>query len=103
MSISAPWLDLLTASSPGQHIAQLYTQREFLSRAVATFVGDGLRRGDAALVVSTPLHWRVSRERLQADGLNVQDFQRRGQLRVRDARETLATCMVDSAPDRDRF
>ena len=103
MNLSASWLELLSAPSPGQHIAQLYTQREFLSRAVATFVGDGLRRGDAAVVISTPLHWRVILERLQADGLNVQDFQRRGQLLVRDARTTLATCMVDGAPDRDRF
>ena len=103
MSISAPWLELLAAPSPGQHIAQLYTQREFLSRAVATFVGNGLRRGDAAVVISTPLHWRASLERLQADGLNVQDFQRCGQLLVRDAHKTLATFMVDGAPDRDRF
>jgi len=103
MSIAAPWFDLLTAPSPGQHIAQLYTQREFLSRAIATFVGDGLRRGDAAVVISTPLHWRASLERLQADGLNVQNFQRRGQLLVRDARNTLATFMVDGTPDRDRF
>jgi MEDS: MEthanogen/methylotroph, DcmR Sensory domain len=103
MSISAPWFDLLTAPSPGQHIAQLYTQREFLSRAIATFVGVGLRRGDAAVVISTPLHWRASLERLRADGVNVQDFQRRRQLLVRDARTTLATCMVDGAPDRDRF
>jgi len=103
MSISASWLDLLTAPSPGQHIAQLYTQREFLSRAVATFVGNGLRRGDAAVVFSTSLHWRASLERLQADGLNVQDFQRRGQLLVRDARNALATFMVDGSPDRGRF
>ena len=103
MNLSASWLELLSAPSPGQHIAQLYTQREFLSRAIATFVGDGLRRGDAAVVISTPLHWRASLERLQADGLNVQNFQRRGQLLVRDARNTLATFMVDGTPDRDRF
>src|SRR5207244_2899990 len=44
MNLSASWLELLSAPSPGQHIAQLYPQREFLRRAVATFVVDGLPR-----------------------------------------------------------
>jgi hypothetical protein len=103
MNGSASWLDLLTTPAAGQHIAQLYTEREFLSRAVGTFIGDGLRRGDAAVVISTPLNWRASLERLEARGIDEQDFQRRGQLRVLDVRETLARCMVDGKLDRDRF
>jgi hypothetical protein len=103
MNTSAPWLDLLTTPVAGQHIAQLYTQREFLGRAVGTFIGDGLRYGDAALVISTSLHRRASLERLEAHGTNVQEFQHRGQLRVLDAHETLAEFMVNGEPDRERF
>jgi hypothetical protein len=103
MNASASWLDLLTTPAAGQHIAQLYTQHEFLGRAVGTFIGDGLRHGDAAMVISTPLHWRVSLERLDAAGINVKYFQHRGQLRVLDAHETLAEFMVDGKPDRERF
>lgn len=103
MNASAPRLDLLTTPVAGQHIAQLYTQREFLGRAVGTFIGDGLRHGDVAMVISTPLPWRASLERLEAQGINAQDFQDRGQLHVLDAHETLAECMVDGKPDRERF
>src|SRR5688572_32105592 len=99
MNASAPWLDLLTTPVAGQHIAQLYTEREFLSRAVGTFLGEGLNHGDAAVVISTPLNWRASLERLQDRGIDEQDLQRRGQLHVLNVHETLAECMVDGKPD----
>ena len=103
MSAAVPWIDLLAEPRPGQHIAQLYWKLEFLTRAIAKFVGDGLRRGDAAVIISTSLHWRASVQRLEAEGVDVQDFQHRGQLVVCDAHDTLATFMVDGFPDRARF
>jgi hypothetical protein len=95
--------DLLTTPAPGQHIAQLYTEREVLARAVGQFVGDGLRRGDGVVVFATPLLWRAPVRRLEGDGLPLQAFHRKGQLVVQDARKTLAELMIDGRPDRARF
>ena len=103
MSAAAPWHDVLATPAAGQHIAQLYTDREFLARAVGRWVGDGLRQGDAVIVVSTPPHWRAALHELDAQHLRVETFQRRGQLIVRDAAETLRSFLVDGLPDRDRF
>ena len=100
---SDPWDAVLTSPAPGQHIAQLYTDRDFLARGVGRFLGEGLRRGEAAVVIATPLHWRAVARQLEVDGLSTEDFARRGQLIVRDAEETLSTFMVDGDPDRERF
>jgi hypothetical protein len=103
MNASAPWQGLLRAPVPGQHIAQLYTEQQFLARAVGQFVGDGLRQGDAVIVIATPLHWRVILRRLEAEDLDVLRCRRRGQLVIRDAEDTLAEFMADGMPDRERF
>jgi hypothetical protein len=103
MSTTAAWQDVLATLRPGQHVAQLYTDRRFLARAVGRFVEDGLRQSDAAVVVATPLHWRATLRELDARHLRVESFQRRGQLVVRDAEEVLAAFMVHGHPDRERF
>jgi hypothetical protein len=99
----APWHEVLARPTAGQHIAQLYTERQFLARAVARWVGDGLRDGHAVIVVATPLNWRATVRELDARHLRVETFHRRGQLVVKDAEQTLAAFMVDGMPDRDRF
>jgi hypothetical protein len=103
MNASAPWQSLLRAPVPGQHIAQLYTEQQFLARAVGQFVGDGLRQGDAVIVIATPLHWRAILRRLEAEDLDVLRLRRRGQLVIRDAEDTLAEFMADGMLDRERF
>jgi hypothetical protein len=100
---SASWQDVLATPAAGQHIAQLYTERTFLARAVGRWVGDGLRQGEAVIVIATPVHWRAALREIDARHLRVETFQRRGQLIVRDAAETLAATMVDGRPDRHRF
>jgi hypothetical protein len=103
MSAGAPWQGPLTAPAPGQHVAQLYTHRDFLARAVGRWIDDGLRLGEGVVVIATPRHWRVTLRELDAHHIAVERIQRRGQLVVRDAEETLAAFMVDGVPDRDRF
>ena len=103
MTTAAGWHDVLAGPVPGQHIAQLYTRRDFLARAIARWVADGLRRGEAVMVIATPLHWRATLRELDACPLRVEPFERRGQLVVRDAEEMLATFMVHGMPDRVRF
>jgi hypothetical protein len=64
--MSTPVTDqtLLVAPATGQHIAQLYSEPGFLERVVGEFVGEGLRRGEAVLIIATPLRWRAVARRL---------------------------------------
>jgi hypothetical protein len=95
------WHKVLQTPARGYHIAQLYTDPDFLGRAVATFIGTGLRLGEAACIIATPLHWRAIARHLEAY-VNIRQAQVRGQLAVHDAHETLAT-LVAGGLDRDRF
>jgi DcmR-like sensory protein len=97
------WEAVLASPSPGQHIVQLYTEHEFLARAVGQFVHDGLQRDEGVLLVTTPLHRAVISRRVEGLGVDVQTFLRRGQLLVWDAGETLATFMRDAVPERGAF
>jgi hypothetical protein len=103
MTPSVSWHDVLATPAAGQHVAQLYTERAFLARAIGRWVGDGLRQGEAVIVIATPVHWRAALREIDARHLRVEAFQRRGQLIVRDAQETLAAVMTDGQPDRRRF
>ena len=94
---------MLGAPEPGQHIAQLYTDRGFLARGVARFVGDGLRRGDGVVVIATPMHWRAAARELSRDAVSIDEAEAAGRLVVRDAEQILSTFMVDGLPDRTRF
>ncbi len=103
MSASVTWESVLAAPTPRQHIAQLYTEPGFLARAVGRFVGEGLRRGEAVVLVVTPPHWQTIARRLEDDRCALDDLQRRGQLTVLDAAECLAQLLVEGLPDRARF
>ena len=100
---SSDWAAVLSGPAPGQHIAQLYTEHEFLGRAAGLFVGEGLRKGEGVLVVATALHWRVIARRVERLGVNLQSFQEDGQLVVRDAHEMLDAVLKDGMPDREAF
>ena len=103
MSATTAWQGSLTTPLPGQHVAQLYTDRAFLARGVGRWVGDGLRHGEGVVVIATPPHWRAILRELDKHHISLEKFHRSGQLVVRDAEETLATFMVEGTPDRDRF
>jgi hypothetical protein len=97
------WEDILGAPAPGQHVAQLYTDWEFLVRAVARYAGEGLRGDEAVLLVATALHGRAIMRCLEEEGLAPGHLGPHGQLVVLDAGETLRALLVDGQPDRSRF
>jgi hypothetical protein len=103
MRITPAWESLLAAPTPGQHIAQLYTEPAFLIRAVSQFTRDGLLRDEGVVVIARPVHWRAIARCLETEEVAVGDFQQRGQLAVLDAEECLAGFVVNGMPDRDRF
>ena len=85
--------ELLVNPGKHDHFVQLYQEAGALAAAVAGYVGEGLRRGEAAVVIATPEHRAAFLEKLDA-----QQALRRGQLRVLDAEETLAKFMLDGMP-----
>ena len=97
------WQHVLDKAAPGRHVAQLYTDVDFLSRAVARFAATGLREGEGVVAVATPRHWRAIRRRLEQDGFDVPALLDREQLVVLEAEDMLAGLMIGGMPDRARF
>jgi hypothetical protein len=95
MSQAADWSDLLQHAAGGDHIVQAWQDESFLADCVAAYVGAALRAGEAALVVSTPAHFELFKQRLP----EVRAAARSGQLRWLDAGDTLARLLHDGMQD----
>ena len=82
--------------NPGRHdhFVQLYQEVDELADAVAEYVGSGLQRGEAAIVIATRPHRAAFLKRLASTD--------RG-LRILDAEETLAKFMANGMPQWKAF
>ncbi|HEY0845255.1 MAG TPA: MEDS domain-containing protein [Noviherbaspirillum sp.] len=82
-----------------EHIAQLYRNNAELAHVVGDFIVEGLRRGEAVLVIATAAHWAlfVSRLARYAD-IDLAGAIVNGQLRIMDAELALAAIMADNLP-----
>jgi MEDS: MEthanogen/methylotroph, DcmR Sensory domain len=98
-----PWHRLLTDAAPRDHIVQLYQDQHFLNRAVCRFAAAALANGEAVILVPTLAHWNAFRPRLEAEGVDVEAVQGRGQLTVVDADELLPRFMREAMPDAPVF
>lgn len=85
------------------HVVQFYGDAEQeLVPVVAAFLGEALESGDAAVVVATAAH-RQALTRALAERVDVGAAGDAGRFVVADAEETLASILVDGAPERGRF
>ena len=98
-----PWTRLLANAGPRDHIVQLYQDQNFLNRAVCRFAAAALENGEGVILVPTRAHWDAFRPRLEAQGVDVQTAQDRGQLTVVDADELLPRFMQGAMPDAPVF
>ena len=98
-----PWDSLLANASAPEHVVQLYQDQDFLNRAVCRFAGAALANGEGIILVPTQAHWKAIGARLQAEGVDVAAAQKRGQLTVIDADETLPRFMRNAMPDAPVF
>ncbi len=98
-----PWTRLLDSAGPRDHIVQLYQDQNFLNRAVCRFAAAALDNGEGVILVPTRAHWDAFRPRLEAEGVDVQTVQDRGQLTVVDADELLPRFMHGAMPDAPVF
>ena len=94
-----PWGGLLASAGPRDHIVQLYQDQEFLNRAVCRFAASALVNGEGVILVPTAAHWEAFRPRLEAEGVDIEAAQARGQLTVVDADELLPQFMRNAMPD----
>ena len=97
------WDHLLAAAGPRDHVVQLYQDQDFLNRAVCRFAAAALANGEGVILVPTVRHWNAFRPRLIAEGVDVEAAQKRGQLTIVDADETLPRFMHDGMPDSPVF
>ena len=85
------------------HLVQLYGKDDrLLSRNLARYLAEGLRRGDGLLVIATPEH-SGSVARLLREDRAYSKAVLEGRLVFLDAQATLDRFMVDELPDRDLF
>jgi hypothetical protein len=98
-----PWCALLSSASPRDHIVQLYQDQQFLNRAVCRFAAASIANGEGVILVPTVAHWDAFRPRMEAEGVDVQAAEERGQLTIVDADNLLPTFMRDGMPDSPVF
>ena len=103
MQSTSAWKEVLTKPKAGAHILQTYREESFLVEAVSYFVGEGLVRGEAVILIATPEHESLFVERLTKMGLDVKKAIQRHQLYIMDAKGTLAAFMRDGLPSWDLF
>ncbi|MGQ0547040.1 MAG: MEDS domain-containing protein [Betaproteobacteria bacterium] len=94
MDTTQGWNELVRHPSDGDHMVHLYQEPSFLAEAVAEYVGAGLRRGEAALVIAQPAQRRLFEAKGLAPG---------PALRMLDAEETLARFVSDGQPQWKAF
>src|SRR5687768_8916210 len=93
------WDPVVANAAPRDHIVQLYQDQDFLNRAVCRFAAAALANGEGVILVPTLAHWDAFRPRQEAQGVDVTDAQRRGQLTIVDADELLPRFMRDGMPN----
>jgi hypothetical protein len=103
MNVTPGWQHVLQGPALGDHIVQVYQDRQFLAEAVAEYIGTGLARGEAAVIIARPEHRAAFEAELRAKGLHPERAAREGQLTFFDADETLARFMKNGMPDWTAF
>ena len=85
------------------HAVRFYKDADSLGELVASFLDEGLRCHQPAVVIATPVHVQGIVQRLHARAFDVEQLQRSGELVVLDAQVTLDQFMVQGQPDAARF
>lgn len=94
------WLD---AEHEHAHAVRFYESEDFLAGEVTDYAAAGLANGQPVLLIATDPHRAAVASRLAALGIDLESVTATGQLRLLDARDTLAAFMVDGTPNDDKF
>jgi KaiC/GvpD/RAD55 family RecA-like ATPase len=98
------WSELLDRPAPEEHFVQLYGRNDqLLTRNVSRYLAEGLRRGDALVVIATREHAHAITRELTLHGADAVAALPDGRLVMLDARETLDRFLVEGQPDEHLF
>ena len=85
------------------HAVRFYEDSNSLCRIVSGFIAEGLALDQPALIIATKPHLDCVVRNLTNATIDVEALQKKGDLLLLDARQTLATFMVSGQPDPDFF
>jgi hypothetical protein len=85
------------------HAVRFYEDDKSLCRIVSRFISEGLALEQPALVIATQPHIDCIVKNLADAFVAVEQLRKDGELLLIDARQTLATFMVNGQPDPDFF
>jgi hypothetical protein len=85
------------------HFVQFYEADTFLLNSLGGYIGEGLDKGDACVVVATKPIREGLETHLRERGLDLSAAAERGQYVSLDAAATLSEFMVDGSPEYGRF
>lgn len=94
---------VVRGSIASEHIVQFFDSDESRAECVASFLAEGYRAGEPAIVVAKPANWANMSESLQAEGIPVSQAIASGMIVVHDANETLRRISRGGSPDSDGF
>lgn len=89
--------------APCDHLVQIYDDETRFMETLERFIGEGLDRGEGAVVIATASHLTWLEARLRTLGHDVDAAADGGRYVGLDAAATLAQFMVDGSPDPVRF
>jgi hypothetical protein len=89
--------------APCDHLVQIYDDETRFMETLERFIGEGLDRGEGAIVIATASHLTWLEARLRTLGHDVDGARACGRYVGLDAAATLASFMVDGWPDEGRF
>ena len=95
--------DAPRAKAPHRHEVLFYSDDAVFLDGFTPFIAAALKANNAAIVVATKSHQDGLLQRLEAEGLDVDEAIQQGTYIVVDAADTLSTIMVNGLPDPIRF
>jgi len=96
--------EVLKKPEPHGHFVQLYDRdATILSRNVASYLAEGLKHQEGALVIATAEHRDAFLHNLEKLGVNTELAISESRLLLLDAERTLGKFMIDGSPDPARF
>ncbi len=84
------------------HLAQFYDEGAFPDRAIADFLGEGLRADESIVIIATPDHAFLLGAHLAKQSAALSSLERSGRLTILDAQTTLDQFMDGAMLDRTR-
>lgn len=100
---TAPVEKLANLCGNGDHFVQFYETDPHLTDSVATFLAEGLARGEGVIVIATHAHRKEIDKTLSALGIDIQQAKAQEDYVTLDAAETLSRFIVKGAPHEGRF